>query len=164
MIQEFEDAKKKRKLVAKRKAGEDWDSDTYEDNTQPPVFSDDEQEAPKPVEIKAPVEGEEKPAEEAADTRDEFEKEFDRLTKMYEQDHAEDPDTFVVLDIKTKINEFLSENPHQKIPAELLNEAFRWRLSQNDCQNRGYVLDGYPTSYETAKGVFYITPKQPEKK
>jgi hypothetical protein len=26
------------------------------------------------------------------------------------------------------------------------------------------VLDGYPTSFENANGVFYITPKQPEKK
>lgn len=26
------------------------------------------------------------------------------------------------------------------------------------------MLDGYPTSFENAKGVFYITPKQPEKK
>lgn len=26
------------------------------------------------------------------------------------------------------------------------------------------MLDGYPISYETARGVFYITPKQPEKK
>lgn len=26
------------------------------------------------------------------------------------------------------------------------------------------MLDGYPISYETARGVFYITPKAPEKK
>ena len=26
------------------------------------------------------------------------------------------------------------------------------------------MLDGYPSSFETAKGVFYITPKAPEKK
>lgn len=51
-----------------------------------------------------------------------------------------------------------------KISSELLSEAFRWRLSQNDCQNRGYVLDGYPNSYKTANEVFFITPKAPEKK
>jgi len=46
----------------------------------------------------------------------------------------------------------------------MLNEAVRWRLGQNDCQNRGYVLDGYPLCYVTAQGVFYITPEAPEKK
>ena len=45
-----------------------------------------------------------------------------------------------------------------------MNEAVRWRLNQNDCQNRGYVLDGYPNSYKTAEGVFYIRNKPPEKK
>ena len=24
----------------------------------------------------------------------------------------------------------------------------------NDCQNRGFVLDGYPRTYEQAKGIF----------
>ena len=49
----------------------------------------------------------------------------------------------------------------------MLSEAFRWRLSQNDCQNRGYVLDGYPICYETADQVFFIPgqgPKPKEKK
>ena len=46
---------------------------------------------------------------------------------------------------------------------ELMNEAVRWRLNQNDCQNRGYVLDGYPKSYKQAQGVFYIFPDPPKK-
>jgi hypothetical protein len=154
-LADYEEGKKKRRAAAKRRAGDDWDSDTYEDDTKPPVFSDDEAEvqAPKPVAKKEPVEGEaqaEGQAEEAADTRDDFEKEFDRLNKLYEQDRAEEPDTFQVLEIKTKINQFKKEHPDEKIPADLLNEAFRWRLNQNDCQNRGYVLDGYPISYEAA--------------
>lgn len=45
-----------------------------------------------------------------------------------------------------------------------MSEAFRWRLSQTDCQNRGYVLDGYPKSYKTAQEVFVVTPLKPEKK
>ena len=36
-------------------------------------------------------------------------------------------------------------------------------MSQNDCQNRGYVLDGYPQCYKTAKDVFFITPEPPKK-
>ena len=45
-----------------------------------------------------------------------------------------------------------------------MSEAFRWRLSQNDCQNRGYILDGYPICYKTCNEVFYITPEKPAPK
>ena len=51
-----------------------------------------------------------------------------------------------------------------RYPDELMNEAVRWRLNQNDCQNRGYVLDGYPKIYEHAKNIFFIFPKRPERK
>jgi adenylate kinase family enzyme len=49
------------------------------------------------------------------------------------------------------------------LSSELMSEAFRWRLSQTDCQNRGYVLDGYPKSYNTAGEVFIVTPERPPK-
>ena len=52
----------------------------------------------------------------------------------------------------------------KRYPDDLMNEAVRWRLNQNDCQNRGYVLDGYPRLYEQAKNIFFIFPKRPEKK
>lgn len=52
----------------------------------------------------------------------------------------------------------------KKIPSSMMSEAFRWRLSQNDCQNRGYILDGYPTCYKTALEVFFITPEKPAPK
>jgi len=85
--------------------------------------------------------------------------------KLYELDKAEEPENYTVLEIKAKINAFYKHHPTvKKIPTELLVECVRWRLSQNDCQNRGYVLDGYPISYSTANGVFYITPKGPERK
>lgn len=141
----------------------EWDSEGYVDDTAPPKFSDDELEveAEKPKAAEDGAEAEPAAAEEV----DEFQKEFDRLTKQYELDKAEEPETFVALEIKAKINQFFKDKPDEKkIPEELLNEAFRWRLSQNDCQNRGYILDGYPYSSETASGVFYITPKAPEKK
>jgi len=51
-----------------------------------------------------------------------------------------------------------------RIPDELINEAVRWRLNQNDCQNRGYVLDGWPKAYENSKDIFYKLPPQPKKK
>ena len=46
----------------------------------------------------------------------------------------------------------------------MLSEAFRWRLSKNDCQNRGYILDGYPICYGTCNEVFFITPEKPAPK
>jgi adenylate kinase family enzyme len=46
----------------------------------------------------------------------------------------------------------------------LINEAVRWRLNQNECQNRGYVLDGYPRSFAESNGVFFITNPKPEPK
>jgi adenylate kinase len=61
------------------------------------------------------------------------------------------------LDIKTRINSQKTDKG-VKVDQKLLSEAFQWRLSQNDCQNRGYVLDGYPICYETSEQVFYVVP------
>lgn len=45
----------------------------------------------------------------------------------------------------------------------MINEAVRWRLERNDCQNRGYVLDGYPKNFHNADQVFVVTPKPVKK-
>ena len=69
-----------------------------------------------------------------------------KQVKKYEEDNALSDDEVVQLDIKTKIQNELN-GKSIKISQELLSEAFQWRLRQNDCQNRGYVLDGYPICY-----------------
>ena len=46
---------------------------------------------------------------------------------------------------------------------ELLYDMVRYRLQQNDCQHRGFVLDGFPRTYEDAKGLFFWAPKKKEK-
>ena len=80
-------------------------------------------------------------------------------------DEAETDDEFEPLGLKGQINEYFASNPgEKKIPTEMMSEAFRWRLSQNDCQNRGYILDGYPICYKTAIEVFFITPEKPAPK
>ena len=57
-------------------------------------------------------------------------------------------DDFKPIDIKNKVKTFISQNGKSaRIPEEIINEAVRWRLNRNDCQNRGYVLDGYPRNY-----------------
>lgn len=61
--------------------------------------------------------------------------------------------------IKEKVKEFIASNGKDKrIPNDIINEAVRWRLERNDCQNRGYVLDGYPKNFGNAENVFVVTP------
>ncbi len=85
--------------------------------------------------------------------------------KQLAVDEADSEEEFEPLEIKRKIREFKEQNPNEKkISSELMSEAFRWRLSQNDCQNRGYILDGYPNCYKTSIEVFFITPPPIEKK
>ena len=69
------------------------------------------------------------------------------------------------MELRTRVNKYFADNKDEKkIPSEMMSEAFRWRLSQNDCQNRGYILDGYPMCYKTALEVFFITPEKPKPK
>jgi adenylate kinase len=58
---------------------------------------------------------------------------------------------------------FRKDNAKKRYPNELLYEMVQYRLQQNDCQHRGFVLDGFPRTYEDAKGVFYFTLKKKEK-
>lgn len=49
-----------------------------------------------------------------------------------------------------------------RLPDELIYKCYKWRLSQNDCLNRGYILDGYPRKYQDAKEIFMGYPPMPE--
>lgn len=71
---------------------------------------------------------------------------------------------FELIDIKQRVKAFQADSGDNRIPHDLINEAVRWRLNRNDCQNRGYVLDGYPRCAQDAKDVFIVTPTKPEKK
>ena len=74
-------------------------------------------------------------------------------------------DEFLTIGIKEKVKEFIASNGKEEIiPNDIINEAVRWRLERNDCQNRGYVLDGYPKNAQSAQDVFVITPEKPAKK
>lgn len=62
MLKEFYEAKEVRRKHAKLKAGDDWDTDGYEDDAEEPQFSDIEvEEKPKAKATKA--EGDEATAE-----------------------------------------------------------------------------------------------------
>jgi adenylate kinase len=63
----------------------------------------------------------------------------------------------------TTIREFKKKHPETRYPSEIIYEMIQYRLMKNDCQQRGFVLDGYPSSYADAKGVFFHTLKKKEK-
>ena len=81
-----------------------------------------------------------------------------------EKAETDSDDEYKDIDIKKKLKEHKAAHAGERFPIELINDAVRWRLNQNDCQNRGYVLDGYPRNYEEAAGVFLIQNKRPEPK
>ena len=41
-----------------------------------------------------------------------------------------------------------------RLPDEILYKLLKLELSRNDCRNRGYILDGYPRTYQNACEVF----------
>lgn len=63
-------------------------------------------------------------------------------------------------DLATEVSEVvaLMEKGGKKapkvFPPSLLGKVFRWKLSQNVCKNKGWVLDDFPDTYEGAKAVF----------
>lgn len=115
--------------------------------------------------VASPRDSEKDGDEEDGEPKDPAQVKYEKLLALLEAENAESEEEFELLEIKAKIRQYKKENPKEtKISSELMSEAFRWRLGLNDCQNRGYVLDGYPISYQTAKDVFVITPSAPEKK
>ena len=40
----------------------------------------------------------------------------------------------------------------------MIYKCYKWRLNQNDCLNRGYILDGYPKKYADAVELFMGLP------
>ncbi len=50
--------------------------------------------------------------------------------------------------------EIVIENHQIRVPDELLYEVLKIKLGENDCRNRGYILDGYPRVYKGAQNAF----------
>jgi adenylate kinase len=122
--------------------------------------------------IKAELERRKKLAQEAAEKGEEPPKSDRKEEEPIDLDAPinvkldyDSDDEFKEIEIKEKVRAHQKANGSKaEVPEDLINEAIRWRLNQNDCQNRGYVLDGYPLSFEQANSVFVLTPKAPEKK
>jgi len=107
---------------------------------------------------------EEKPPEQQEEPKDEEEEGGDQKDVWKEDVETESDADWQEIDIKRRVKEFMAAFTGERLPEALMNEAVRWRLNQNDCQNRGYVLDGYPKTYAQAYGIFFVTPTPPEKK
>ena len=91
-----------------------------------------------------PASVQEAPAEEARPFTPEEEEEIKLAA-------GDSDDEFELIAIKEKVKEFQKgADGAARIPPHLINEAVRWRLNRNDCQNRGYVLDGYPKNAQSA--------------
>jgi hypothetical protein len=58
---------------------------------------------------------------------------YQKLLARLEADNRDSDDEVQELEIKSKINNFVKENNTTRLSNELLSEAFRWRLSRNDC-------------------------------
>lgn len=66
-------------------------------------------------------------------------------------------------EVITAMRAWRKTNDKKRYPNQLLYEIVRYRLQQNDCQQRGFILDGFPRTYEDAKGLFFWAPKKKEK-
>lgn len=61
-----------------------------------------------------------------------------------------------------------------RVPDEFLYKLLKLRLQENDCRNRGYILDGFPRTYKDCQNIFLkqvakydeegalIEPEEPE--
>lgn len=45
-----------------------------------------------------------------------------------------------------------------RVPDDIIYKLLRQELVKNACRNRGYILDGYPRTYEDAQWCFLNKP------
>ncbi|CAD8042976.1 unnamed protein product [Paramecium primaurelia] len=92
---------------------------------------------------------------------------------------AQDPNYVFPSEIQEDFNELwpaIQEYINNQTPAQLSEQlkiyykVIKWRLSQNDCQNRGFILQNFPNFFEEADFIFYPNKqklkmkKKPKKK
>ena len=58
---------------------------------------------------------------------------------------------------KEKIIDYLKENKETPLneTMKVFYRLVRWRLRQNDCRNRGFVLDDFPNHLEEVNYIFF---------
>ena len=58
--------------------------------------------------------------------------------------------------------EIIIKDEDVRVPSELLNEVLRVKLGENDCRNRGYILDSFPRLFKGAQRAFLMKPPKKE--
>lgn len=98
------------------------------------------------------------------DPKEDVPKEEEKEEPIVVELEGDSDDDFTEIEIKQKVIGYLKEHgPKAKIDMSIITEAVRWRLNRNDCQNRGYILDGICKTFALSKEVFVITPPPPPK-
>ncbi|KAG7203649.1 hypothetical protein KM043_013684 [Ampulex compressa] len=69
------------------------------------------------------------------------------------EEDEEDASLKVLQEELSEIRRNMHEN-HGRLEDEALNRLFLKKLKSKECSNQGYVLDGYPKTFEQAKGLF----------
>jgi len=47
-----------------------------------------------------------------------------------------------------------------RVPDDIVYNLLKLRLNENDCRNRGYILDGFPRTYEDCQHIFLVKTKK----
>lgn len=50
------------------------------------------------------------------------------------------------------------EDVQVKLPDNYLFTLMKMKLNENDCRNRGYILDGFPRTYKDCQNLFLTKP------
>ena len=153
LIEEIDNWNSEKEEEVNRKREEKKRKEEEEERLRQEELKAEEEKAKAAAAAKADQEGEEEqkeeepekkeeeeqpPAEEAADGEGgegDGEGEGEAKKKDDDDDEIEtDSDAeFEEVDIKRRFREFRAENPKERYPVDLMNDAVRWRLYQNDC-------------------------------
>lgn len=107
------------------------------------------------------------------------------IDRAFEMAAPEEPEEGLATDIKGKIEElkdaavakieeeraekdYGDEEPPEidrealsiRLPEDIIYQLLKLRLKENDCRNRGYILDGFPRNYKDAQNIFLIKEKK----
>ena len=65
---------------------------------------------------------------------------------------------------KKKTDSPFNPSQHMKLPMEIISKIYWKRLNENDCFLDGYIMDGYPKTYNEANSLFEINIEDMDKK
>ena len=82
--------------------------------------------------------------------------------KQAEYEELKEKQKKIPKELRDPLEPFDPESVDVRLSDEDVYKCYKWRLNQNDCLNRGYILDGYPKKYEDAVQLFMGLPPPEE--